>query len=121
MRCASLRASTASSAAAPQRRLTSLPGEEFVKRLLSHVLASGFKRIRHYGLLAMPAAQPATQEDVAELMRRVAGIAIATCPHCHGGRWRVLEQRRPQPCPDLHATDERRWRACRGPPGKMLG
>jgi hypothetical protein len=64
----------------------------------------------------MPAAQRATQEDVAEFMRRVAGLDIATCPHCHGGRWRVLEQRGPQPCPELRATDERSGRTCRGPP-----
>jgi len=123
--------------ATPHRRLTSLPGEEFVERLLQHVLPSGFKRVRHYGLLApaakaqrlacarallaMPAAQPATQEDVAEFMRRVAGLDITTCPHCRGGRWRVLEQRGPQPCPAMLATQERRGRACRGPPDRTAG
>nr|WP_259373773.1 transposase [Rubrivivax gelatinosus] len=106
-----------------QRRVTTLPGEEFVERLLQHVLPSGFKRIRHYGLLApaakaqrlvcarallaMPAAQPATREDVAEFMRRVAALDIVACPHCRGGRWAVLEQRGPQPCgPDGRAMDE---------------
>ncbi|MBZ8140889.1 hypothetical protein CLD22_13380 [Rubrivivax gelatinosus] len=130
-RCRAAPSSTA------QRRLTSLPGEEFVERLLQHVLPSGFKRIRHYGLLApaakaqrlacarallaMPAAQPATQEDVAEFMRRVAGLDIATCSHCHRGRWQVLEQCGPQQCPELLATDERRARACRGPPDRTPG
>ncbi|WP_346728414.1 transposase [Rubrivivax gelatinosus] len=121
-----------------QRRVTTLPGEEFVERLLQHVLPSGFKRIRHYGLLApaakaqrlvcarallaMPAAQPATREDVAEFMRRVAALDIAACPHCRGGRWVVLEQRGPQPCgPDGRAMDESCRRACRGPPARTPG
>ena len=34
------------------KRVISLPGQEFIARRLQHVLPSGFKRIRHYGLLA---------------------------------------------------------------------
>jgi len=35
-----------------QQRLMRLPGQEFVRRLLLHVLPHGFMRIRHYGFLA---------------------------------------------------------------------
>ena len=58
----------------------------------------GFKRIRHYGLLApaaktkrlalarellaMPAANPQAREDAQAFMRRVAQLEINTCPHC---------------------------------------
>ena len=58
----------------------------------------GFKRIRHYGLLApaakterlalasrllaMPAPNPWALEQAQDFMRRVAGIEIERCPHC---------------------------------------
>jgi len=35
-----------------QKKLMSLPGEEFLRRFLLHVLPKGFMRIRHYGYLA---------------------------------------------------------------------
>jgi hypothetical protein len=90
------------------KRMISVPGEQFISRLLQHVLPGGFKRICHYGLLApcakterlaqarqllaMPAANPQAQEDARAFMQRVAGIEINTCPHCRG-HWRVVEQR----------------------------
>jgi hypothetical protein len=40
------------------RRTIALDGAQFIGRLLQHVLPPGFKRIRHYGLLA-----PATKAD----------------------------------------------------------
>ena len=64
---------------------------------------TGFKRIRHYellapsakaqrrataqALLAMPPANPAAAEAVDEFMQRVTGIDITSCPHCASGRW----------------------------------
>jgi hypothetical protein len=42
--------------ATPGKRVLQLPAEEFIDRFLLHVLPGGFKRIRHYGLLA-PAAK----------------------------------------------------------------
>ena len=69
----------------------------------------GFKRIRHYGLLApaakterlalarrllaMPAANPQAREDAQAFMRRVAAIDLACCAHCKRGHWCVVEQR----------------------------
>ena len=34
-----------------KKRTLRLPGTEFIKRFVQHVLPRGFKRIRHYGLL----------------------------------------------------------------------
>ena len=94
----------------PQRpkagQLTSLSAQEFIRRFLLHVLPPGFKRIRHYGLLAsrhkaaklaicralldVPAPQPAMVESVAAFMARVARVDIARCPRCVTGRLRFL-------------------------------
>ena len=97
----------AADAAQPSRTVTTLAGSEFIDRLMQHVVPTGFKRIRHYGLLApsakgqrlatarallsMPQANPAVAEEVRAFMRRVAGIDIASCPHCGSGRWRAVQ------------------------------
>lgn len=94
------------------KKVRPIAGAEFVGRFLQHVLPVGFKRIRHYGLLAparktarlsaaraalsMPAPNPIAREACAEFMRRVAQIDIERCPHCHG-RWRLLQRCGPQP------------------------
>lgn len=112
------------------KRVISMPGELFIGRLLQHVLPGGFKRIRHYGLLApcakterlrqarrllaMPAANPQAQEDARAFMKRVAGIEINTCPHCQG-RWRVVEQRGADVLA-LRGLLPTRQASCRGPP-----
>ena len=110
------------------KRTIALDGRQFIGRLLQHVLPPGFKRLRHYGLLApaaktqrlamarqllvMPAASPQAYEDVQAFMRRVAPIEIACCPHCKVGRWRVLEQL-PAHRADLAPAAQT---ACREPP-----
>ena len=110
------------------KRTIALDGQQFIGRLLQHVLPPGFKRIRHYGLLApaaktrrlalarrllaMPAANPQAREDAQAFMRRVAALEIACCPHCKIGRWRVLEQ---LPA-DRAALAALTPTACRGPP-----
>jgi hypothetical protein len=89
------------------KKLVRIDGAEFVGRFLQHVLPAGFKRIRHYGLLApahktrhpaqaraalaMPAPNPIAAQTAAEFMRRVARIDLERCPHCQG-RWRAVEQ-----------------------------
>ncbi|MET0167782.1 MAG: transposase [Vicinamibacterales bacterium] len=89
------------SAAGNRKRLLRLPAETFIDRLLLHVLPPGFKRIRHYGLLApaakavklaqaraalaVPAPDPVVVESVAALMRRIERIGWARCPHCGQG------------------------------------
>jgi len=110
------------------KRTIAMPGEQFIARLLQHVLPPGFKRIRHYGLLApatkterlatarkllaMPAANPQAREDAQAFMRRVAAIEIACCPHCRLGRWLVIEQR----SADRAALAAPLLAVCRGPP-----
>ena len=90
------------------RRTVSMPGVEFIARFLQHVLPDGFKRIRHYGLLApagkarrlaaarrllgMPAPNPQAIEDAQAFMRRVAAIEINCCPNCPFGRWQLVHK-----------------------------
>ena len=112
----------------PRSRITTLDGAEFIERLLQHVVPHGFKRIRHYGLLApaakaqrlasarallgMPRANPAVAEDVAQFMRRVAAIEIGTCTHCGQGRWRAVACRAPTRLPSMIGCAP----TARGPP-----
>jgi hypothetical protein len=110
------------------KRTIGMPGLQFVARLLQHVLPSGFKRIRHYGLLApaakvqrlaiarqlltMPAPNPRAIEDAQAFMRRVAQIELTGCPHCKLGRWQII-----QAVPaDRAALARIAPGACRGPP-----
>jgi Putative transposase len=90
------------------QRVIAIDGEQFIGRFLQHVLPPGFKRIRHYGLLApaaktarlaaarallaMPQANPQAREDAQAFIRRVAAIEIERCPHCAQGRWCIVEQ-----------------------------
>lgn len=110
------------------KRVMAMPGTQFIGRLLQHVLPQGFKRIRHYGLLApaaktarlhmarqllaMPAANPAARQDAQAFMRRVAAIEITRCPHCPTGRWLVVEQRAANPMARKALVPT----PCRGPP-----
>ena len=110
------------------KRVIAMPGQQFIGRFLQHVLPQGFKRIRHYGLLApaaktarlnmarqllaMPAANPTAREDAQAFMRRVAAIEIARCPHCPTGRWLVVAQR----CANRATLKALVPTACRGPP-----
>ena len=89
------------------KRTVVIDGPTFFGRFLQHVLPSGFKRIRHYGLLSpalktqrlataraaldMPADNAQASDDAAAFLKRVAGIDIATCPHCQRKRWLTIE------------------------------
>lgn len=110
------------------KRTIGMAGTEFIARLLQHVLPSGFKRIRHFGLLApgakaqrlalarqllaMPQPSPQAREDARAFMRRVAGIEIARCPHCKRGRWQAIGER----AADRAVLASIGPTACRGPP-----
>ena len=88
------------------KRLERLPGVEFVRRFLLHVLPTGIKRIRHYGVLAsackgvklnaarlalkMPAANPQAMESAQGFMARVARMDVSLCPCCKVGRLQVI-------------------------------
>ncbi|WP_366520594.1 transposase [Rhodoferax sp.] len=72
-----------------------------------HVLPTGVKRIRHYGVLAssckgrllnaarlalqMPAANPQAMESARGFMARVAKMDVGLCPCCKVGRLRMAE------------------------------
>ena len=89
------------------KRTVRLDGQEFVRRFLQHVLPTGLKRIRHYGVLAsackgerlalarealaMPAPNPPALESATDFLRRVSSIEAAQCPHCKVGTLRVVE------------------------------
>lgn len=109
------------------KRVIAIDGVQFISRFLQHVLPGGFKRIRHYGLLApaakaqrlalarrllaMPTPNPRAAEEVREFMQRVANIDIERCPHCATGRWRCA-----QTLPADRAALAAIATACRGPP-----
>ena len=113
------------------KRQVHIDGQEFVRRFMLHVLPTGIKRIRHYGLLAsacktvrlaqaraafaMPSPNPAAVESATDFMRRVARVEVLHCPCCGAGRLRVVQtlrgmSRLPSPGVDLG------MHACRGPP-----
>ncbi len=88
------------------KRIVTFDGVEFVRRFLLHVLPTGLKRIRHYGLLApskaqslsqartqmqMPQSNPVAQESAQDFLRRVAQVDLHQCPCCKLGRLRVVE------------------------------
>ena len=83
------------------KRIVKLDGVEFVRRFLLHVLPSGLKRIRHYGLLApgkaralaqaraqlqMPPITAVALESAQGFLHRVAQVDLAQCPCCQVGR-----------------------------------
>ena len=87
------------------KRLERLAGEEFVRRFLLHILPTGLKRIRHYGVLAssckavqltaarqslqMPQSSVQARECAHDFLARVARIDVSLCPCCKAGRMRV--------------------------------
>ena len=87
------------------KRNIRIDGTEFVRRFLVHVLPTGIKRIRHYGVLAsackadklgaarqalqMPALNPRAIECAQAFMVRVTSIDVSACPCCKVGRLHV--------------------------------
>jgi hypothetical protein len=105
-------------------REMTISGEEFLRRLLLHVLPDGFVRIRSYGLLASrnreknlalcrellgaeppPARPKAPRESWSELLQRLTGVDPLLCPQCKKGHLRPIGVIAPQ-----------RGIASRGPP-----
>lgn len=88
------------------KRTERLGAGEFIGRFLLHVLPTGIKRIRHYGVLAsacktdrlsaarcalqMPQTNPAAQESAQAFMARVAKIEVMQCPCCKVGKLKVV-------------------------------
>lgn len=111
-----------------RRRIVAIEGVEFVRRFLQHVLPPGFKRIRHYGLLApaakgqrlgaarallgMPAPNVVAAEDACAFLRRIAAAEISRCVHCGNGHLQLVRE---QPADRAALAREPPW-LCRGPP-----
>jgi hypothetical protein len=89
-----------------KKRTLRMSGPDFMGRFMQHVLPSGLKRIRHYGLLAnpngtklaqaraalhMPAPNPKAQACAQDFMARVARVNIQQCPVCQQGRLGVVQ------------------------------
>ena len=88
------------------KRTERLVSGEFIRRYLLHVLPTGIKRIRHYGVLAsacktdklaqarlalqMPSANRQAQESALAFMARVARIETMLCPCCKAGTLKVV-------------------------------
>ena len=95
-----------------RKRVVRLPGVEFIRRFLLHVLPTGFKRIRHYGLLSparkkaglaaaraalnVPPPDPAVIESVEDFLHRIRHSEVLRCPHCACGQFRVVATLRPE-------------------------
>lgn len=108
-----------------RRKVMTLSAEAFLRRFLLHVLPKGFVRIRHYGLLANSirsdrialcrellevrgeSIAPDPVEDWEEILLRLTGKDVTTCPQCGG---RLLEVRRIEPIVSLSRA------ACETPP-----
>ena len=84
-------------------KVMTLAAEEFIRRFLLHVLPKGFMKIRYFGFLAHrnkkqtipllrklinPKAKlpEKIKETVEQMMLRLTGIDVTTCPECRKGR-----------------------------------
>jgi hypothetical protein len=92
-----------------RQKTMTLPGEEFIRRFLIHVLPDGFHRIRYFGflgnchrarklavcreLLGMAPAGPPTEPpaDYRDRFEALTGQSLRTCPHCHTGIMVVVD------------------------------
>lgn len=91
---------------AGKKRIERIAAQSFIGRFLLHALPGGFKRIRHYGMLApchkqeklaacrqaldVKAPDAAMVESVQAFMQRVAAIDIGKCPCCEHGVLHVV-------------------------------
>jgi len=89
------------------KRLLRLEGTQFIGRFMQHVLPSGIKRIRHYGVLAsackasklnaarlalqMPCINAAALESAQVFMARIAWLDVGLCPVCKMARLQTVE------------------------------
>ena len=91
-----------------QAKCMSLPGEEFIRRFLQHVLPEGFMRIRHYGFLSNRSRREKLETirtrlrtqilpalEVALPVNEVSsppGASLCPCPRCPTGQLRIQSE-----------------------------
>lgn len=88
-------------------KIMQLKPEEFIRRFLSHVLPSGFMRIRAFGFLANACKtkklghiqeelnykpKKSTKKDAVEKMFELTGNDITICPHCKQGKLKKIQK-----------------------------
>jgi len=84
-----------------QKKNMTILATEFIRRLMMHVLPSGFRKIRHYGILAPrnksvkialckkltnTVSSNVIQLDAIERLRKILGADFDLCPCCRTGR-----------------------------------
>ena len=77
-------------------KITSLSGEEFLRRLCLHILPRGFVKIRHYGIYSLRFLSTIIKvkgkmvveqmETSVERIKRLIGVDVTRCPLCRKGR-----------------------------------
>ena len=111
---------------AGRRKEMTLPGAEFTRRFLLHVVPRRFVRVRHYGLLANgvkarrlvrarsllgtpapPEPSQAKPESWQDAYRRLVGKDPLLCPACRVGRLVVVADIPRSPIPPHHASPSR--------------
>jgi hypothetical protein len=109
-----------------RRKEMTLPGAEFTRRFLLHVVPRRFVRVRHYGLLANgvkarrlvrarsllgtpapPEPSQAMPESWQDAYRRLVGKDPLLCPACRVGRLVVVADIPRSPIPPHHASPSR--------------
>ncbi len=106
-----------------QKKEMALDAFEFIRRFLLHVLPDKFVKIRHYGLFGnryrkilldkcrnilgmSEAATKEADESWQEMLNRLTGIDITTCPFCSKGK--------------MHPVNSIHPARCNGPPGMTV-
>ncbi len=86
-----------------------LPVEEFIHRFLLHILPNGFMKIRYFGFLAHTNKRKSIpllrqligssaelpekiEETIQEMMLRLTGEDISTCPECKKGKMIIIKE-----------------------------
>jgi hypothetical protein len=79
-----------------KQKITSLSGEEFLRRFCMHILPQGFVKIRHYGIyssrflatIMKDKSKMVIQqvETVVERINRLTGVDVTRCPSCRKGQ-----------------------------------
>ena len=79
-----------------RQKITSVSGEEFLRRFCMHILPRGFVKIRHYGIYSLRFLSTILKsngrmviqqvETATERIKRLIGIDITCCPLCRKGQ-----------------------------------
>jgi hypothetical protein len=79
-----------------KQKVTSLSGEEFLRRFCMHILPSGFVKIRHYGIYSSRFRNTIMKdksrmviqqvETAVERINRLTGVDVTHCPRCRKGQ-----------------------------------